>query len=384
VNALAYTVGSEIVFDSGRYTPEAPEGRRLLAHELAHVAQQQSTGGIAGVATAPIEVGARQDPAEREAEDAADSIGQAQHVQPFRSASPQAAPCLRRQPTDDDQPKKEPKPWIPLPHPFDRLDPKITVPGLGSGSLEDLHKILDQPKSGDKPKKDCNAPGWELQKTGLCCPKYSVDPGQCCPPVRFVSLGRCCAEDEHADGLNCVKWNIGVPKLPFPIPPGGQTDPSTNPQIPYKGPLQPLPPLTVSFPIYFLQNRPAVVVADETALRRSFATGGGEMFDQIVAWLKRDDASAVQLTGKASSEGPPAHNHELGEYRARSVAKALMQKGISGARIMDPPNLPADCPRFDDGLHNCGDTGAAKPLDEKDRRVTALLFIVPEPAKRKF
>jgi hypothetical protein len=108
------------------------------------------------------------------------------------------------------------------------------------------------------------------------------------------------------------------------------------------------------------------------------------MFDQIVAWLKRDDASAVQLTGKASSEGPPPHNHELGEYRARSVAKALMQKGISGARIMDPPNLPADCPRFDDGLHNCGDTGAAKPLDEKDRRVSALLFIVPEPAKRKF
>ena len=109
------------------------------------------------------------------------------------------------------------------------------------------------------------------------------------------------------------------------------------------------------------------------------------MLDQIVAWLKRDPSSAVQLTGKASSEGPPAHNRELGQWRAQSVANALMQKGISGVRIMDPPNLPADCPSFGDGLHNCGDVGAAKPVDEKDRQVLARLFIVPDqPAKRRF
>lgn len=39
VNALAYTVGQNVVFDHGHYRPGAPEGRRLLAHELAHVAQ---------------------------------------------------------------------------------------------------------------------------------------------------------------------------------------------------------------------------------------------------------------------------------------------------------------------------------------------------------
>ena len=42
VNALAYTVGSDVVFAAGRYAPGTPEGRRLLAHELAHVAQQES------------------------------------------------------------------------------------------------------------------------------------------------------------------------------------------------------------------------------------------------------------------------------------------------------------------------------------------------------
>jgi hypothetical protein len=40
VNARAYTLGSDIVFASGEYTPSSTEGRRLLAHELTHVLQQ--------------------------------------------------------------------------------------------------------------------------------------------------------------------------------------------------------------------------------------------------------------------------------------------------------------------------------------------------------
>jgi len=39
VGALAYTVGSDVVFAAGRYRPEAPGGRWLLAHELGHVAE---------------------------------------------------------------------------------------------------------------------------------------------------------------------------------------------------------------------------------------------------------------------------------------------------------------------------------------------------------
>lgn len=40
VNALAYTVGRDIAFGMGQYTPETNEGRWLLTHELAHVVQQ--------------------------------------------------------------------------------------------------------------------------------------------------------------------------------------------------------------------------------------------------------------------------------------------------------------------------------------------------------
>lgn len=40
MNALAYTVGRDVVFASGRYSPATSDGRGLLAHELSHVIQQ--------------------------------------------------------------------------------------------------------------------------------------------------------------------------------------------------------------------------------------------------------------------------------------------------------------------------------------------------------
>ena len=42
VNAHAYAVGPHVVFGAGRYAPETRDGRRLLAHELAHVVQARS------------------------------------------------------------------------------------------------------------------------------------------------------------------------------------------------------------------------------------------------------------------------------------------------------------------------------------------------------
>jgi outer membrane protein OmpA-like peptidoglycan-associated protein len=41
LQARAYTVGRNIVFGSGQYSPDTSEGKRLLAHELTHVVQQE-------------------------------------------------------------------------------------------------------------------------------------------------------------------------------------------------------------------------------------------------------------------------------------------------------------------------------------------------------
>lgn len=54
VDALAYTVGNDIVFDSGQYEPRSPQGRGLLAHELSHVIQQGPlTSGPASLMLGP-------------------------------------------------------------------------------------------------------------------------------------------------------------------------------------------------------------------------------------------------------------------------------------------------------------------------------------------
>jgi hypothetical protein len=44
-DAEAFTVGTQIAFDTGRYAPHAQSGKKLLAHELAHVRQQSMGRG---------------------------------------------------------------------------------------------------------------------------------------------------------------------------------------------------------------------------------------------------------------------------------------------------------------------------------------------------
>lgn len=78
VNALAYTVGKNVVFGDGHYRPSSAAGRHLIAHELTHVGQQDADG----------QVGARLH-VDREAAAESEADKQASHVlagkgSPFR------------------------------------------------------------------------------------------------------------------------------------------------------------------------------------------------------------------------------------------------------------------------------------------------------------
>jgi hypothetical protein len=53
VSARAYTVGHDIVFGPGEYAPASSSGKRLLAHELAHVVQQSRGEGLFSLQRAP-------------------------------------------------------------------------------------------------------------------------------------------------------------------------------------------------------------------------------------------------------------------------------------------------------------------------------------------
>jgi len=67
VHARAYTVGSDIVFNQGAYDTRSSQGTHLLAHELAHVVQQQR-----GISRRAESISSPQDASETEADRAAD------------------------------------------------------------------------------------------------------------------------------------------------------------------------------------------------------------------------------------------------------------------------------------------------------------------------
>ena len=87
VNANAYTVGSNIVFQRDRYDPSSAAGKVTLAHELTHVVQQRS-GPVDGTpAGGGIKVSDPSDRFEREASANAERVmsGPAPAVTPSAS-----------------------------------------------------------------------------------------------------------------------------------------------------------------------------------------------------------------------------------------------------------------------------------------------------------
>jgi hypothetical protein len=84
VNALAYTVGRNIVFGAGQYAPDTRAGKQLLAHELTHVVQQRGSSDFQG---SSLLVGDPHDRAETEANEAGNRLGEST---PWVSHSPTA------------------------------------------------------------------------------------------------------------------------------------------------------------------------------------------------------------------------------------------------------------------------------------------------------
>jgi len=96
VNAKAYTVGNDVVFNRGSYQPDTADGRHTLAHELTHVVQQRS-GPVAGTPTGDgVSLSHPDDRFEREAEASASNLG---HAAP---ASPAPAGSVQRQEEEEE------------------------------------------------------------------------------------------------------------------------------------------------------------------------------------------------------------------------------------------------------------------------------------------
>jgi hypothetical protein len=99
VNAKAYTVGNEVVFNRGAYQPGTPDGQHTLAHELTHVVQQRS-GPVDGTPTGDgVALSDPSDRFEREAESKASSLG---HGEPATAAPTPATGTVQRQEEEEE------------------------------------------------------------------------------------------------------------------------------------------------------------------------------------------------------------------------------------------------------------------------------------------
>jgi hypothetical protein len=92
INAHAYTVGANIVFNDGHYAPGTSQGRSLLAHELTHVIQQSGFSATAGLPGTN-----RDHSGEAEATAASTAVAQSAGVRLLPVAHRFAAPCVARQ-----------------------------------------------------------------------------------------------------------------------------------------------------------------------------------------------------------------------------------------------------------------------------------------------
>jgi len=101
VNALAYTVGRDVIFGSGQYAPEMSAGRRLIAHELMHTVQQSS--GSLEASRVTLTIGKSGDAHEREADALAARVTTGETIDASQAQGRPSVATLQRQATSADE-----------------------------------------------------------------------------------------------------------------------------------------------------------------------------------------------------------------------------------------------------------------------------------------
>lgn len=367
VHARAYTVGRDVVFGAGQYAPRTPEGLRLIAHELTHVAQQRDAHG------GGLTVGRADSVAEREADDHAARISTGQSSPALEASSG----ALQRQPAggSGSAPPSAPierersvtlEPHLDL-NLIDlslrvlRGEHRLTItPGL-SNPLN----ILGTPIPGIQPAQLSLLLGYE-NRCNRAFQSALVGMRQTQPPGRLApDFGRNPMQIEASGSFRSGSWRIdpgatvsftgstldsvfltltfasGVsttippdciaPPSPPPVrdspPPAGGTPDTTTPETGTGRTGQDIPPPSTrepalpSYTLYFFY--------DTTMLRPE----SNPTVQQVVTLLQTVPSLHVMLTGHASLEGTVEYNRDLSERRAEFMHTWIGIQGIAGSRI---------------------------------------------------
>ncbi len=361
VNALAYTVGKDVVFGAGQYVPGTMAGKQLLAHELTHTIQQSMGQASAINRASALQISEAHDPYEHEAEArvrqimAGETANLAYQRVQVGAVTPLQRQILQRQEDnpkaqEKEKPQKSTIPTIPVPV-FDEFDPMIivpdAVPGIGGSTmkLSDLRKAIDvlegKQSITTKGPGFCEKFGMEEAQfgevKGLCCPRNIRDKEKCCSYKHLDLLqGRCCTPQEIQFQGRCIKPQPvpSTPVSPFPLKPQPGSPP---PQKSQPGSLPPsqsqpgsLPTPQSTGPVAAHQS---LIIDHFIVDKDTIPNGFGAQLDHVAQLLKASPEMEVYIEGHTDSTFTADYNTALSKRRAASVKRALIDRGVKEAHL---------------------------------------------------
>lgn len=305
VNAKAFTLGKNIVFNRGEYQPESYQGKQLIAHELTHFAQQNNlTENVVQTQLIQRENGpSLPSPPDPDVECSIDIFALARIIGGDRAAALRVINCC------------------------------VNVPRLGRGCTSQavdaackLFPDLCRRRRASGSQIQCPPdfrPGQSSAFQGKCCREGAVieSERECCFPERITSnnriFPRCCPPPQrpNPERTDCIE-PPPLPDLPTPqipgVPPVVGPQPDTPPAA-----IPRLSPIT----IFFFFN---------SSIRRPESNTS---FDMVLSILKYIPRLQVQIVGHTSLEGSPEFNQRLGLERADAIQTELVIGGIDSSRI---------------------------------------------------
>lgn len=336
INAHAFTIGNNIVFNAGRFSPSTDPGSRLLAHELTHVVQQSAM------------------------------------VQPM---------LIQR----DDGPESEPFVRDPLAvepgGPFDVGDTICTlqyggggweiccpIPGAASGSdnacfnSESLDEVRRWGRSRGATLPQVNCPSGRMPNPMLraCCPPGRVPRGvECvepefvpppapCPPAQRTLSGRCCTPPTISVGTICITPPAAAPETPAPSPGGGSGS-------------------GINFTIGVLDD----FNINEHTVNSRQQSSWTDIRRRVHQFMERCPQSFMVVTGYADHPGADEYNVGVGQRRADHV-----KMGLQLSLLDIPAALPVFIVSRSEGRGSPVDVAAGTGYSARNRRVEIQLFSV--------
>jgi hypothetical protein len=176
VNALAYTVGHDMVFGVMQHSPQTTKGTKLLAHELTHVIQQGSTYP----ATGQINCGSATSPEERNAEEIGNAVVEGRIIGPIAGSAVtlqrRAAPYIKKITVHLEPPQSAELEWEGT-APDDAAGSDSFTVSTGKGYSDPDPYGRDPPGTCTRtcckdPMTQCAPPWNQPGRVGACCTYY--------------------------------------------------------------------------------------------------------------------------------------------------------------------------------------------------------------------